>query len=72
MQASHKTMLALEDGTVFEGWSIGYPGEITGELVFNTSMCITTLSGASAAVNGIESLLKRGMSVKSIQEYHQG
>ena len=38
MQASHKAMLALEDGTVFEGWSIGYPGEITGELVFNTSM----------------------------------
>jgi len=33
--------------------------------------CITTLSGASAAVNGIESLLKRGMSVHSIQEYHQ-
>ena len=33
--------------------------------------CITTLSGASAALNGIESLLKRGMSVKSIQEYHR-
>jgi carbamoyl-phosphate synthase large subunit len=33
--------------------------------------CITTISGASAAVNGIESILKRGMTVKSIQEYHQ-
>jgi carbamoyl-phosphate synthase large subunit len=33
--------------------------------------CITTLSGAQAVVNGIESLLKRGISVKSIQEYHQ-
>jgi len=33
--------------------------------------CITTLSGASAAVNGIESLLKRGISVRTIQEYHR-
>jgi carbamoyl-phosphate synthase large subunit len=33
--------------------------------------CITTLSGASAVVNGIESLLKKNISVKSIQEYHQ-
>jgi len=31
-------MLALEDGLVFEGWSFGFPGEKTGELVFNTSM----------------------------------
>jgi carbamoyl-phosphate synthase large subunit len=31
--------------------------------------CITTLSGAQAVVNGIESLMKRGISVKSIQEY---
>jgi carbamoyl-phosphate synthase large subunit len=34
--------------------------------------CITTLSGAQAAVNGIESLLKRGLSMCSVQEYHQG
>jgi carbamoyl-phosphate synthase large subunit len=34
--------------------------------------CITTLSGAQAAVNGIESMLKRGLSVRSIQEYHEG
>jgi len=33
--------------------------------------CITTLSGASAAVNGIESLLRRGLSVNSIQEYQR-
>jgi carbamoyl-phosphate synthase large subunit len=33
--------------------------------------CVTTLSGAEAVVNAIESL-KRGMGVKSIQEYHQG
>jgi len=30
--------LALEDGTVFEGWSFGFPGEKAGEVVFNTSM----------------------------------
>ena len=30
--------LALEDGTVYQGISIGVPGEIDGEVVFNTSM----------------------------------
>ena len=34
------------------------------------SACVTTLSGAEAVVNAIESL-KRGMSVKSVQEYHR-
>jgi carbamoyl-phosphate synthase small subunit len=33
-----KAILALEDGTVFEGRSVGAEGESTGELVFNTSM----------------------------------
>jgi carbamoyl-phosphate synthase large subunit len=33
--------------------------------------CITTLSGASAVVNGIESLLKKDILVRSIQEYHR-
>ena len=32
----------------------------------------TTIAGARAAVRGIESLLKEGMKVKSLQEYHQG
>ncbi len=32
--------------------------------------CVTTLSGAEAIVNAIESL-KKGMAVKSIQEYHR-
>ncbi len=32
---------------------------------------ITTVSGASAAVNGIESLKKKKISVKSLQEYHK-
>jgi carbamoyl-phosphate synthase small subunit len=30
--------LALEDGTVYTGWSFGAPGETFGEVVFNTSM----------------------------------
>jgi len=33
-----KALLALADGTVFEGRSFGAPGEAGGELVFNTSM----------------------------------
>ncbi|MDD5654401.1 MAG: carbamoyl-phosphate synthase large subunit, partial [Candidatus Omnitrophica bacterium] len=32
----------------------------------------TTISGAQATVNGIESLLKKDMEVKSLQEYHKG
>lgn len=31
-------ILALEDGSVFEGTSIGISGEVVGEVVFNTSM----------------------------------
>ncbi len=31
-------LIALEDGTIFEGNSFGAPGERTGEVVFNTSM----------------------------------
>jgi len=31
-------VLALEDGTVFKGVSIGAPGHATGEVVFNTAM----------------------------------
>jgi carbamoyl-phosphate synthase small subunit len=38
MKPVQKAVLALEDGTVFEGRSFGFPGEKTGELVFNTSM----------------------------------
>ncbi len=33
-----KALLALADGTVFEGVSFGAPGEAAGEVVFNTSM----------------------------------
>ncbi|MBN3033445.1 MAG: glutamine-hydrolyzing carbamoyl-phosphate synthase small subunit [Candidatus Saganbacteria bacterium] len=33
-----KAILALEDGTIFEGRSFGAAGEKTGEVVFNTSM----------------------------------
>jgi len=38
MKNAQKALLALEDGTVFEGRSFGSTGEKTGELVFNTSM----------------------------------
>ena len=34
-----KTILALEDGSVFTGRAFGATGEKTGEVVFNTSMC---------------------------------
>ena len=44
---------------------------IRSQSVAHNIPCITTLSGAEAVVNAIESL-KRGMSVKSIQEYHRG
>ena len=33
-----KALIALEDGTVFEGKSAGIAGEQQGEIVFNTSM----------------------------------
>jgi len=33
-----KALIALEDGTVFEGHSFTGPGEAVGEIVFNTSM----------------------------------
>lgn len=35
---SHSAVLALADGTVFRGVSIGAPGFAVGEIVFNTSM----------------------------------
>jgi len=38
MRSKQKAILALEDGAVFEGWSFGFLGEKTGEVVFNTSM----------------------------------
>ena len=33
-----KALLALEDGTIFEGVSFGAPGTITGEVCFNTGL----------------------------------
>ena len=33
-----RAVLALSDGTYFEGESFGAPGEAIGEVVFNTSM----------------------------------
>jgi len=33
--------------------------------------CITTISGAYAVINGIESLLKKGLTVTPVQDYHR-
>ncbi|MDP2968482.1 MAG: carbamoyl phosphate synthase large subunit, partial [Deltaproteobacteria bacterium] len=44
---------------------------IRSQAVAHNIPIITTLSGAEAVVNGIESLLKKGITVNSIQEYHQ-
>ena len=33
-----KAILILQDGTYFQGYSFGYAGEASGEVVFNTSM----------------------------------
>jgi carbamoyl-phosphate synthase small subunit len=33
-----KAILALADGTVFEGKALGYEGDTCGEVVFNTAM----------------------------------
>ncbi|MFQ5952634.1 MAG: glutamine-hydrolyzing carbamoyl-phosphate synthase small subunit [Candidatus Omnitrophota bacterium] len=33
-----KAKIALEDGTIFNGYSFGAPGETNGEVVFNTSL----------------------------------
>jgi carbamoyl-phosphate synthase small subunit len=38
MNPSQKAILALEDGSIFEGRSFGFSGEKAGEVVFNTSM----------------------------------
>ena len=36
--SKEKAILALADGTMFEGISIGASGQVNGEIVFNTSM----------------------------------
>lgn len=36
--SSQPAIVALEDGTTFEGFSFGHEGEQHGEIVFNTSM----------------------------------
>jgi carbamoyl-phosphate synthase small subunit len=38
MENAQKAILALEDGSIFEGRSFGFSGEKAGEVVFNTSM----------------------------------
>jgi carbamoyl-phosphate synthase small subunit len=38
MNLAQRALLALEDGSIFEGRSFGFQGEKAGEVVFNTSM----------------------------------
>ncbi|MDE6207335.1 MAG: glutamine-hydrolyzing carbamoyl-phosphate synthase small subunit [Muribaculaceae bacterium] len=38
MQPLTDAVLILEDGTTFRGYSFGYPGNTSGEVVFNTAM----------------------------------
>lgn len=38
MQKRRKAVLALADGRIFYGWSVGAAGEAWGEVVFNTSL----------------------------------
>lgn len=38
MHDAPRIRLILEDGSVFEGQSFGYPGSVAGEVVFNTAM----------------------------------
>jgi carbamoyl-phosphate synthase small subunit len=38
VRSTQPALLALEDGSVFKGISIGHQGETSGEVVFNTSM----------------------------------
>lgn len=38
MPSRFRAILALEDGLIFEGIAIGYQGQATGEVVFNTAM----------------------------------
>ena len=38
-QREKKAFLALEDGTVFRGYSAGAAVDRVGEVVFNTGMC---------------------------------
>lgn len=38
MQQIQNAKLVLEDGTEYPGWSFGYEGSVSGEVVFNTAM----------------------------------
>jgi carbamoyl-phosphate synthase large subunit len=44
--------------------------KIRSTAVSHNILCVTTISGAYAIINGIESILKKGLTVTPIQEYH--
>ena len=45
--------------------------QIRSQVILYSIPYTTTISGAQATVNGIESLLKKDLGVKSLQEYHK-
>ncbi len=50
--------------------AVGDDRQIRNYAVMHGIPLVTTISGASATVNGIENLLRRDFKVKTIQEYH--
>ena len=44
--------------------------KIRSEVIMRMIPIVTTLSGARATVNGLESFKKKGFSVKALQDYH--
>lgn len=45
--------------------------KIRSHVIIHNIPYTTTISGAQATINGIEALLKKGLEVKSLQEYHK-
>ena len=80
-------LLALEDGQLFWGQSIGSDGGTVGEVVFNTAMTgyqeiltdpsycrqIVTITTLSGAEAAVRAirLTNQTIQVRSIQEYHR-
>jgi carbamoyl-phosphate synthase large subunit len=45
---------------------------IRAEAILHNVPCITTLQAALAAVNGIEAIIAKQMTVRSLQDYYSG
>ena len=64
--------LAMVINTVSDKTSQEDSASIRTAAVFNNVPYFTTMQGAQAAILGIEAMKKTSMTVKSLQEYHQG